>query len=433
MSLRDRLFADGLYTFAFRLITMGIAAVLGILTARMLGPAGRGIYAIPLVTLSLVSAGYAGLNNATAHFMLRYRVGRAVLVPAFISALLFVLAGIPATYLIARSLGAPWAAIPAALALPGPAMLAIFYGYQIGTDRVRMNTSYAALNTTLLLGLMLAALTIFGALPRSAILAWVVSSDLAALAAGLWLVVDARRLDAGTLETRRFAWYALRVGSVSLISLLNYRADVYVVAAFGGPTMLGMYTLAVTAAEMLLAATQVSAVVSSPQIGSLESSRAAAELTARCVRNNILVAAVACATLALVAPFAVRVLYGVAFMPMIPAFRVLLVGVFALSLGSPISSYFTIRLGKPQIPMMLAAVSAIICVGVSTLAIRHLGLVGAALGSTIGYLVAAGACIAVFARDAAVPVARVLVPRWSDVSAYAAAGSALYRQLRGAV
>jgi O-antigen/teichoic acid export membrane protein len=217
-----------------------------------------------------------------------------------------------------------------------------------------------------------------------------------------------------------------------LISLLNYRADVYIVATLLGAAQLGMYTLAVTAAEMLLAATQVTATVSSPKIGAMESARAAAELAARCVRHNVLIAAVTCGGLLIAAPIAIRILYGSAFSPMIPAFRILLLGVFALSLGSPMSTYFTIRMGKPQIPLQLAALSASICIVCALLLVGPYGLVGAALGSTLGYMIGQGTAIAVFMRIGRVRFANILIPRWSDVTAYADASSSLLRRLRRA-
>ncbi len=433
MSLRNKLFADGLYSLSFRIANMAVAAILGILTARALGPSGRGIYALPLVAFAVATAGYAGLSNSVTYYMLRRDAGRAVLRAGLICAGLFVLAGIPVVVIVAYTTHAPWAAWPAIAALPAPALLSLFFGYQIGTDRVRMNNSYALMNTLLQLVVLLVAFGAFGRQPAEAIAAWVIAPNLFAAGALVWLFRDARRLNPGTpIPTGQFLGYSLRVGAVSLVSLLNYRADMYIVAALGGATMLGMYSVAVTAAEMLLAATQVTAAVSSPHIGGLESPRAAAELTARCVRNNVVIALVLCATLWFAAPLAVRILYGAAFLPMIPAFRVLLIGVFALSLGSPMSTFFTIRLGKPQIPMVLALTSATICIVVSILLIHPLGLVGAAIGSTAGYAVGQAAAIVVFVRITKLSIPTVVIPRRSDVAAYGHASLYFLRRIRGA-
>ncbi|HEV7179876.1 MAG TPA: hypothetical protein VGN11_08390, partial [Candidatus Baltobacteraceae bacterium] len=78
-TLRNKLFTDGVYTFAFRMGNMAFAALMGVITARILGPHGRGVYALPLLTFSIVTAGYAGINNATSYYMLRRKAGRGVL------------------------------------------------------------------------------------------------------------------------------------------------------------------------------------------------------------------------------------------------------------------------------------------------------------------------------------------------------------------
>ncbi|MBV8117431.1 MAG: polysaccharide biosynthesis C-terminal domain-containing protein [Candidatus Eremiobacteraeota bacterium] len=298
---------------------------------------------------------------------------------------------------------------------------------------MRINTSLALLNTFVLFAFMLTLLTVMGHRPAGAIVAWVAGTNILGAAIIVWMLVDARGRFADSepvpISFRNYISYAMRVGSVSLVSLLNYRADVYVVAVFTPPAMLGMYTLAVTAAETLLAATQVTAVVTMPHVGSMDRD-AAAQLTARCVRHNVIVAAVCCGLLALVAPSVVHLLYGAAFLPMVPALRILLVGVFALSLGSPMSNFFTIRLGKPEVPLVLASASAAICIATSIVLVPRIGLVGAAFGSTLAYVLGQGAAIVYFSMISGISAGRVLVPRVSDIETYGAILSGFARRLR---
>jgi len=96
----------------------------------------------------------------------------------------------------------------------------------------------------------------------------------------------------------------------------------------------------------------------------------------------------------------------------------LLVGVFALSLGSPMSTYFTIRLGRPEVPLVLASASALLCIVGSLVMIPRLGLAGAALASTVAYIAGQGAAIAYFASQAKIGVGSMLLPRRSDLATY---------------
>jgi O-antigen/teichoic acid export membrane protein len=429
LSLRKRLVADGLYTFTLRIVNMAASAALGILTARVLGPHGRGIYALPMVDTALVSASYSGLSLATSYFMLRRNAGRGVVRVSLLAMILFIVVGAMASVVVAALTHNLWSCVPAMLALPGPAALTVVYGYAVGTHRVRINTSLALVSTVLMALFMVAAFAIAGGTPATSITAWVVSSDVLAVAILIWMFRDSRKLAYEGVRLREYVTYALRTGAVNVVALLNYRADVYIVAIFGGPTLLGMYTLAVAAAETLLTATQVTSVVTSPLVGSMDQ-EAAAELTARCVRHNVIVASVCCGALSIAAPFVVHLLYGAAFLPMVPALRVLLLGVFALSLGSPMSTFFTLRLGKPEVSLILASISATICIVVSVLLVPRMGLIGAAIGSTLAYILGQSAAIAYFGMISGISASRMLIPRFRDLVVYGEILIGLTRRLR---
>lgn len=429
-SLRAKLFSDGLFTFAGRIGGMALAAVLGILTARVLGPHGRGIYAVPMVASSLVAAMYPGLSLSTAYFLLRKDAGRGLIRPLLLVATGTFVIGAAAAAGIAFSMHHAWAAAPAALALLGQVCLMIATGYSTGTHRVRLNTTFSLYNTGLTILTIGAAFLLVGKNAPVAIWGWVLATDVIGVALLVWMLIDARKLPAGTpVRTLEVLWYSLRTGAVSLVSLLNYRADLYIVAVMTTPVMLGQYSVAVTAAETLLAVTQVTGIVASPHIGSM-GLRESALLAVRCVRHNVLVSGVCSATLAIVAPLAVFVLYGHAFMPVVPAMRVLIAGVFALSLGSPMSTYFTIRLARPGVPFTLASLSAIVCAVTTIALIPRLGLVGAALGSTLGYAISQSLAILYFAKTTGVAIGDIIVPRAADVLAYVRAAKLALRRAR---
>ncbi len=397
---------------------MAGAAGLGILTARLLGPSGKGIYSLPAVEAALVTAAFGGLSSALSHFLLTRNPGKGVFAPAFVTSVLYVVAGTLALIPISMLSGHGWTLLPAALFLPASAAINLAMGYAVGTKRVRYYTSVGVAVTVLTAILMTIGLFLIQRAPAIAIIAWLVSNLIVGGVALTAVLLDARKLQGNDHVTiREFVRFGIKVGMLSLVSLLNYRADLYIVALLTSTADLGMYTVAVSAAESLQVPTQVGALVTSPHIGSLEIP-AAARLAARCVRNNLLVAAIVCGILFAVAPVLVRLLYGDPFVPVVPALRVLLIGVFALSLGSPMATYFLLRLGRPEVPLRLAAGSALICIILSLLLIPRLGLVGAAIGSTSGYIVGQVAGIWYFAYSTGLRTATMLVPTKSDIALY---------------
>lgn len=409
---------DGLFTFGFRLLNIVCAAALGILTARMLGPTGKGLYTLPMVQAAIVVSLFAGLNSATSYFLLNRSSGRAVLRPAFLTAGIFFIAASLGVVAVAAIGHEWWAAVPAIISLPSYIAINLCTGYVIGIKRVRYATTLTMATTMLTLALMAAGMFLVGRTHLVAISVWLAGNWIVGTVAIVAVLWHARRLPRGEAPPiKDYAWFAMKVGAVSLVSLLNYRADLYIVALLLAPAFLGMYAVAVSAAESLLIPTQVAALVTSPHVGSLQDP-AASRLTARCVRNNLLIAVSVCGVLFLLAPDLVRLLYGPAFAPATPALRVLLIGVVALSLGAPLSNYFTLKLGRPEVPMTLAGASAFICIVVAYLATPRLGLVGAAMASTIAYVLGQAGGVFVFARTTRISTRELMVPTLSDAAIY---------------
>lgn len=422
---------DGLYTFVLRLTNIALAIALGVLTARLLGPSGKGLYAMPGVQAALVGTAFGGLSSSTSYYLLNRRCGRSILRPALTAALILVVAAAIVDVGLGALGHAMWA-VPAAIAsLPASAAGCLVLGYVTGIKRIRLSTTFTVATTLLTLAFMAAGLFLIARSPTIAIVAWIAGTTVVAALATIAILVHARSLEKGPpVAFGPYFKMVFKVATTSVVTLLNYRGDLYIVAALLPPFHLGLYTVAISAAESLLIPTQAAALVTSPHVGGMERSAAAA-LTARCVRNNFLAAGTLCIVVFLLAPVAVRLLYGQAFESLVPALRILLIGVVALSLGSPISSYYTLKLGKPEIPLMLAAVSAAICIATAVLLVPHLGIVGAAIASSLAYVLGQGLGIGYFSRGARVSPKAIFIPTRDDLRTYRSFAARVYRDGMG--
>jgi O-antigen/teichoic acid export membrane protein len=417
-AMRQSILNDGLYTFLLRTLNIGAALAVGVLTARILGPAGKGIYALPVIQSGLVATAFPGLASATSYFLLNGRAAGSIIRPLSIASLLFVAAGAVVVLIVAALSNALWAAPAAIASLPAAAMAMAVSGYVTGIKRIRYSSSLAILTTLCTLVLTAIGFLLVARTPSIAIVAWVVSTTLVAVCGWVAMVVHARRLGPGDpVEFARYMRLVLSVGATSVISLLNYRADLYLVAVFLPPFDLGLYSIATSAPQALLLPTQVAATVTSPHIGSLERV-AAARLATRCVRNNMLMALVMCVFLFAFAPIIVRAFYGASFLPLVPSLRILLVGVVALSLGAPVSAYYTLKLAKPQVPLLFAGVSASICIALCFVLIPRFGIDGAAIASSAAYIGGQGFGLRYFTRDTSTSVRSLLVPTLDDLGVY---------------
>jgi O-antigen/teichoic acid export membrane protein len=408
------LLRDGAYTLTGRILRTVLALALGVLVARALGPYERGLYALPTaVYTGLILSVFTGISLAVSYFMLTAGAGREILRPALWTCAIFsALGSVPAAAAAVLGHNA-WAAAPSVLILPCSAATMVLLGYAVGSKQIRWQTSYSVLSTAALLAGIGAALALFGATAATAVTAFVLV-NIAVGAACLWVVFrDARTRRGSAVRLRDFMLYALRVGVVNLVTLLNYRADLYVVALLSTTAILGQYAVAVSAAEGLLVVTQVGAIVTSPHVGAM-GQKDAAVMTAACVRASLVIAVPICAAFYILAPLVVHLLYGAAYLPLVPALRILLVAVLVLSMGSPISNFFTLNRGKPEVALASAFAAAAVCLTLSWLLVPRIGMQGAALATAVAYLFGECMRLGFFISATRVSIATILFPTRRD-------------------
>jgi hypothetical protein len=179
--------------------------------------------------------------------------------------------------------------------------------------------------------------------------------------------------------------------------------------------------VAIAGAETIQVLTQVVQQVTLPHIGSLGRSEAA-RFVARCVRTTLFPVVIVVILAAFALPLIVRLLYGVPFLAAVPALRILLIGVAALYVGSLITNYLTLNLGRPHISLGIASISAAICIALSLVLVPRVGIIGGAIASSAAYLIGQAVALAVFWSLTSIGIAETLWPRSSDLFSLYEAG-----------
>lgn len=418
MRFRTGVLYDGLYTFVVQATYVAVAFAVGLLTARLLGPTGKGVYALPVVQAGLVSAVYGGLTSTASYYLLNQRAGRNALRVLGLATAIFLAGSAIAVLALAWLSHSLWAAPAAIASLPATATIAAVRGYVTGIKRVRYMATLSLTLALVTFGLTAVGLFLIQRTPFVAIVAWVASLTVVATVAWIAMLLHARTLEPGRpVKLSGFLTMALKGGATALVSLLNYRADLYIVAIMLSTRDLGLYSVATSAPQALLFPAQVAATVTSPHIGGLDR-RAAAALAAQCSRHSMLISLVICIAVFAFAPEIIGVFYGPAFLPMVPALRILLVGVVAMALAGPISSYYTLKLAKPEIPLTLAGISAAICIAGTIVLIPLFGIEGAATASTAAYIIAQVIALFYFKRSTGLSLRTMLVPTVVDLKIY---------------
>lgn len=376
-----------------KVVANGAAAGVALLTARQLGPSGRGVVVLLLTLAGFISVvGSLGLNLA-ARIHLVAEDGRMDcedflgLSVALTVAVIVVSAGLGALLLplvdvhLSGSEELLFGALAGSILAPFLLNAAInAYGF---TARA------AAVDAAGTVVQLLVTVVLFVSGQRR------VDLYVAAMITGnvvqVFLALGALRPVTGSLRPRfhRANWSpVVRTGlpgiAVDLSGVLTFRLDRYLLGFFLGPAAVGVYSVAATAPEILRLPALA---MGQPIFHRLASRTAQAEDFARTRLHCLLVTAALATVAFLAAPLGVRLLFGSQYSGAVTPLRVLLLAEFGITVfyidGACLAAAFS-RLGDAA----TAAVSGCLVVVVADLVLipTH-GVVGAAWGSVVAYSV----------------------------------------------
>jgi O-antigen/teichoic acid export membrane protein len=223
------------------------------------------------------------------------------------------------------------------------------------------------------------------------------------------------RLDAARFrESLRFG-RAVYAGAV--LTYVLHRADQLVCAQVLGTKELGYYALAAALAEYLWILTTVvgQAVLRKVTAGSREE---AVEASCQVSRQAVLLGLAGGAVVAALAYPFVLLVYSRAFLPAVVPLLILLPGVAAFAVKTNLLAYVSYREGRPWRSALAHAIAVVVHLPVLLLLVGRLGIAGAALATTAGYLVLLYAAGRFFIASTGCRWRDFLVPRRSDLGAY---------------
>lgn len=373
---------------------LALTTVSGILVARLLGPEGRGEYAIALLWPSIIAAvGNLGLREAftyeqarmpelhsvlTGHALI-LGVAQSVLLLALGAVLVPLLTRSQASEVTAACMMFLWV-IPANLLaqyalglLHGNLDIALF-------NAIRLSVNLVYLAAILLLW-ALASVTVW-----NVTLALLFANFVTALLAVVAILAKFGvrwRIDPDL--TRSLFSYGIRNHAGSLTFLLNQRADQMLMAVLITPVQLGWYTAAANLSSMARLASGAFSTMAFPKVTNkpLEVQR---QVTIRYSRLNVTVTLILGIGLMISIPILVPLLYGREYMPSIVPAEILTVGAVFVGLGQAWAGSLR-GLNQPMVPAKAEFISLIVTVLGLAFTLRPLGILGASLTSLVAYLV----------------------------------------------
>ena len=197
--------------------------------------------------------------------------------------------------------------------------------------------------------------------------------------------------------------FVATIGITNVVSLLNYRASLFLVEHFQGLSTVGTYSVAVTVAELLWLVSASVTVSLYARIGHPDV-KVAASTTVQAVRINVLVTLLAAPVLLSLAWWGLPWVMGEVYVASLWPLAALLPGVAAYAAASSLSAFYTNHLGRPHLSGAIAGLSLLVSFGLGWVLVPRWGASGAAVSSSLGYIVAITVAYGVFLRHAGLPV-----------------------------
>jgi O-antigen/teichoic acid export membrane protein len=361
-----------------------------IVTARTLGPSGRGSYAL-VVTLSAtaVQFGNLGLHSSNTYVVAQRRDElRALLANSLWVSLVIGLGG--SLILTAAVVGfdlfpqTPSSDLWLTVALVPPSLFFLLgVNLLIGIGEVRsFNLFEAASAFAVLAFLALAAAGgagVSGLLGASAAAWWLIGGALLATlrrhaGGGSW------RFDRPSF--RSGAAYAGKAYLVALLGFLVLRASFFLLARLSGSKELGFFSVAAQIADVLVLVPTATAIVIFPAL--VRDRGSSWPRTVRAAGEAAVALVVLCGVTAILAPWLVRLAFGAEFAPAAGTLRLMLPGVVALGVTSVLSQYVAAH-GMPARVLLVWSAALVVVIGLGRALIPAHGGTGAAVAYSVAY------------------------------------------------
>jgi O-antigen/teichoic acid export membrane protein len=375
-------------------ITLGMGILTGVLSARLLGPVGRGEYAAIIIwPTAIVTLIALGINQTIA-----FNIGRRVLTVSEVATAAAVIGLVQCVL----SVGLGLLVVSFALAKYSPAVrhLGIIFVlftpafilcgfpanlFQGLPDLFRFNLIRVIAPFTYSAGLVGLYIAHRGSL--DSVIFWQLFGYVAALAVGSAMVW---RLLRPRLQWNRTAIpllldYGYRTQATNLTNYFNQRIDQLILSLFVPPQQLGFYAVAVTLSLAVTVFPQAAGIVTFSK-GSSQHSEGAKATIGTSFRASLIWLLVCCGALYAFAPLLIRLVFGAAFDGSILACRILLPGAVMIGLNQVLYNGAS-ALGRPGLPSCAEGIGmAVTAVGLYLLVPRY-GYIGAAIVSSIAYSV----------------------------------------------
>jgi O-antigen/teichoic acid export membrane protein len=411
-------------SFATSIAIQGMNVLSGVITARLLGPEGKGeLSAVLLWPALLAVVGYLGISESITYFTAADQ-GRAPtilstsLTFAVVQAAILVLVGYFVIPFALHDFGDSAAEVGRLFVWWIPLNVATLYAASTLSATLQFG-AYSVVRLSVvvvsLVGLIVLALVRAVSVESIAIL--YLGANVVALATALgfcWRAGWLRewRIDRNVL--RDLLGFGVKAQTSNALSQVNQRFDQVAISLVLAPAHLGLYAVAVTLTATSSIVSATVSLVAMPAVAGAAGRDRQVELLGRFVRGTLLATLVSATLLIVLVPVVIGSFFGDSFVPATDVARILLVASVFLATNLTLSSGLK-ALGEP----LASAIAEFVGVGITLVALALLvpllGIIGAGIASLLAYASSTVYILWFIRRRLNVQPVDLLMPRRSDI------------------
>ncbi len=386
-----------LLTFFVRVATALATIIITVIIARVLGPRGQGIYSIAVLfpSLLLIFTGL-GLNSAIVYFLgkekypSRQILGTSIIVNFLIS-IFTVLIGLVIIFLFGENFFPDIERIYLFLSLSlVPLILFFNLGCQafLGLQKIKKYNFISFFQSGLFLIFLAILLLVMHFGVTVTILSQIFSYALALLLLIFIIVKETKGIDfrINFQYLKESLVYGVKVYLSGIFDFLHSRIDLFFINFFLNPFSAGIYFASVRLAEGVWLFSISTGTILLPKVASEKDPKRLKEFTPLVCRNVLAISLLIILALLIISGWLIAFLYSVEFLNAVAPFRILLVGILAVSGWHILANDLSAR-GKPMLNTYAIGASVILNIILNILFIPKWGINGAALATTVSYTV----------------------------------------------
>jgi O-antigen/teichoic acid export membrane protein len=371
------------------LLVVGMAA--SILSARLLGPEGRGVFGVAIAVCGIgVQFGNLGVHSANTYYLAKDNARLPVTIGNSLA--LTGVVGITSMFVylffIIFPQFAPVNGIALFLALiliPFQLYLMLQQNLFIALGKISQYNSLEIMSGTFY-PILFVILALFGVVtPQSALAASLIGCALVVTIGFIWiksLIND--KISLSVLYFKQNLPFGLKTYIACLFSYLVLRADILMLNYFLGNAQTGLYSIAVSLADMVSILATTTGMLLFPTAAAISSDLERYKFIKRVITYLFLAMLLMIIIAVLISKYAILLLYGLEYAPSIKVFNILMPGILCLSISSLLSNYFASK-NMLIINMITPIIALVINILANLILIPRYGINGAAIASSISY------------------------------------------------